>query len=400
MGKRKGGYSSRHNSVGLFGNAARAAGAIYNMYRSKKRKVVGKALGQTASGRMRKSVRARTLVRRKKHIKDTVEAVHGEIKRKFHKLVVYKHINNKSLTRDGWNLVQTYNVPLSTVKSAEGTQNPAWLMAFASADMIINSTGAPDLRYQMSNSLFDTNPAQSSIGGTLFGSQIAPADDRIKLMRVKVTFEFSNQSSGPAMVDVYWLKQKVNGNVDPVTAWGNVYTSRAFGKGVPSFPTSTAVGTAGQNRSIIPGTRPELLPEFRKMFRILKHNVYELAPNANVNETVYMHHNKLLDKKYITDIEGSGNNYLGGTTVHLMLIQRGAVGVDTLTGANKPGNTACILESQLAGVITAEYECKAVKQNRFKAEHVNPIQFYTGSGLTNEKIINVVDTLASEILNN
>lgn len=401
--KRKRGLSV---SGGFLSNALRGAGAAYNLYRSSHKKAKkSHASGAGSSTRSGKGGRghsghSKTMTKHRSKSLHTVEAVHGEIKRNFKKLIVGRRVSSKQLRRDGWMLLQTYNVPLTTMVSAEGTQNPSYVQSFASLDQIVTSSGTPDLRYQMASSLFDSNPTQSTIGGTLFTSIVAPADDRIILNRIKLTFEFSNQTSAPTLFDVYIVKQKVNGSVDPVTEWQNVLTSRNFGKAITNFPNTATAQPGGYNRNIIVGTRPDNLPGWRKMFKILCHKEYELAPNANVNETYFLHYGKLLDKKYIVDTLAGGDKYLGGTTVHLMCIQRGAIGVDISTGVNKPASTACILPTQIAAITAAEYECRVVKQSRVKAEYVNPMQFYSGSALANEKIINVVDATAALLVNN
>jgi hypothetical protein len=397
----------RHHKVrssvsgGFVHNAGRAISAAYRLYKatsSAKGRVQGVRQSQNKRPRSKSLIEATYKHRKSSHV---VEAIHGEIKRKFHKVVVCNAISKKCLRKDGWMLMQTYNVPLATLQSSEGTQQPSWVMSFATTEQLINNVAAPDLRSEMKNCIFDSNPAQSVIGGTLYTSVTAPDDDRIKLNRVKVTFEFSNQTTGPCLFDVYLVKSKQHAAqaYDPFAEWQKCLDSRAFGKGSPAFATSATAGGEGRIRTILPGVRPDNVPSWRKMFKILKHSEYELAANANVNETYFLHYGKIIERRYIKACYDQGLQNIAGLTCHLMVIQRGAIGVDVGRGTNKSANTACILGTQVAAICAVEYECQAVKQNRIKSEYVNPIQFYSNNVVADEKIINVVDTQASLVVN-
>lgn len=314
---------------------------------------------------------------KKKNARPQVEAVHGEVKRHRCSILVGKKKSIKNPGKGKWRITDQSS---GTASSLEGQQAVGYLGFIGTKSQILDSSGSGyNQANQAYTSLFDTNPFQTNTGGVLYGNTVAPLDDRIVLQSVVYNLEMANFTTGsPLIIDLYWLKCMKNTSDDPQTIWQNVLISQALGK-------AGAVQGAASGYPLISqvGTRPEEAPAFRKIWKTLKKETYELASGANVQLLYTMKFNKMIDKKTIVE---QPTPFIAGFTVTPWVIIRGCIGKDV------DGAGVTIAPVELGYVISREYQCFVPSANRLQTQFMSANLYTGGSGVN---VVNVIDDIAN-----
>lgn len=320
-----------------------------------------------------------------------IEPVHGEIKRQYTKLIV-GHEASSRIKKGSWKIIQQYNVPLNVSLSTEGYQGVNWIQSIATTQQLITNNAAADPRYQLTDCLFGANPYQKNTGGALYSSGVTPTDDRIVLNKIKYNLEFTNGTTGATEFDVYILLCKKNQNNGPADCWQQALNNKNLGKGVANQgPGAVVPGVATVG---FLGERPETCQAFNKLWKVMDHKRYDLAPNATVVSQYIMHYKKQLDLQYVKQVSDSGNLYLANVSIAVLTIQRGQIVVDYGTGGFPAVHTPAIAPTQIAMLSSVEYQCYVGSAQRIQTEYVEPPVFISGN-TDNLKQVSVVDTIIS-----
>lgn len=290
-----------------------------------------------------------------------VEGVHGEIKRHVSTILVGKKKPIKNPSKGCWRVTDQGQDIAAIVEGKQFVGTIAFINTF---NQMTTSSGAgynPATNAYVS--LFDANPNQSNIGGGLYSQVSLPNDDRIVIRSVQYNLEFANFTAvSPVVIDLYWLLCKKNTNDFPETCWQNVLTSQAMGRSAAVQATNAAAYTAGYASSSMIGMRPEDAPAFKKIWKTLKKETYELAPGANVQLTYDFVYNKMIDKKFIQE---QATNYIAGLTLTPFAIFRGCV-VKDING------TATVSPCEVGFIYSREYACFVPSANRLQTEFIVP----------------------------
>jgi len=317
-------------------------------------------------------------------ITNKVESVHGTIRRHSYSVDIFPKNAHAKKSLGFWRLKDQTG---GLINSGEGVQGVNVINFMGTPNQMVTSSGTGyNPQFQAVNSLFDANPFQTNTGGTMYGSVVAPLDDRITLDYYKLHLRIANLTTGSSVVaKVYLLKYKVNSSLSPDTIWYHCDQNMALGKAAATLPViATPQPTGGWPNISYIDEVPESNKEFLKQVKILRKDTYELAPGANVENSYTLHYNKMIDKGTIVD---APSTYLGGWTTCIMILQYGVVG-KTSTG---PSVSLC--PTELGVLWTRSTQCHVTEANRLKTEFVNS-RIITND-TTNPSTINVVDNIAA-----
>lgn len=377
-------------SRGTIRNAIAAASALASLSSRKagKQPKITSKFGKVKS--KGKKGHSRTMTRTKRKRRETVEAIHGELMARYERIQLYKgKKRHTKLSKGCWKLDSQY--------AYLGTCNEGFQTVFefplCTADHMVTTTGVGQTSTNYSTSyvsLFDANPYQSTTGGALYGSVVTPNDDRIKIKNLKTVFEFTNFTTGiPIEMDIYILQCQTNTNIGPTTAWQNALISQALGKAAAVQSNTALAYTAGYGSPNFVNLRPDMLPEFRKYWKIIRKKRVLMASGSNFKLTeVFDYGGKNIDKKYVVDAKAGGNNYIRGLSHAVFGVYRGGVVKDVT--ANLPTVGAV----EIGCIYSSQFTCTVGSPNRLQTEFVVPM-FVSGNTLANQKVANVVDTVAA-----
>lgn len=325
---------------------------------------------------------------KKKHQKcETTEAVHGEVVRRWDKIKLYTGPTRKHSAFKGcWKNDDIYEYFATNSTGTQGVQ----VFSFNTPRQCTVSDGVGyDPKTQAVKSPFDTNPFQTNTGGVYYPSTIAPTDDRVKIRKMKVKFQFANFTAPlPMELDIYVLGCKKNCPNDPLTEWNNNLSSQALGQVAAAEPVGAGAGTIGYPQANFPDERPDFLPAWKKYFKILKKKRFTLATNANAVQTFdFDYGGKILDKKYLDELRSDGMQGAAGVSIFVMFIWRMGLIID-----KSSGNHANIGSGELAWVVNKEIVFEQCNANRLQAEMMFANIKYN-TALANEVDMNVIDVV-------
>lgn len=330
--------------------------------------------------------------------------VHGVFERLDYTLSLGKHTARQVKGTGRWKYNdQFYGV----IASSEGKQGYGWIgrTCFA-ADMFRSIAGVPSEqssgRFGTQNPLFNQNPWQkitgpsASVVGVSAGDTFA--NDFINLHSVDLHYSFSNFANTACILDIWVLRYKTNTFRSPQDIWSEALKAENAG----STPASNAGATLGVYYSAgmgyptpdIVGQNPFSCSAFKKTFKLLKHQTFDMAADTNIEMHLRINYNKYLSKEYMIALQGTAgdeNNMNYKSTVVLMYRVRGQVVCDSsITGSKNPsiGNT------EVGYTCNRVYTCSSAPGGRYKIQSAMPWLIGTNS-LSTETIVNVVDAAAT-----
>jgi len=216
-------------------------------------------------------------------------------------------------------------------------------------------------------SLLGLNPYQTNTGGDFNNSTVAPRNDALFLSNIHFAIDMTNSSSAGAIVDLYFVTPKENGNLVPSQVWTNELVENRLGNSIVSYPeANTTISTFGYPDINFPGLKPH--EAFKKWFKILKVHSLTLAGGAsevcsvNVNTNYMIDMTKLIQAQNFTNADTTlaafTNNFIKGCTIHVMAVWRGqAVPVDNTS------DYAGYAPIEMSFVMKKQYTLKMVAGN-------------------------------------
>nr|WAE42595.1 MAG: capsid protein [Cressdnaviricota sp.] len=327
-----------------------------------------------------------TPTRRKLFVKstNTVEAIHGEITRRWFNVICGPR--GIKVSKGVWKL---NSIEQQSIVSSSGQQGVNYLSILTKAQLVTSSGAGYNSGNQAYICCFDGNPYQVNTGsfaGDGPASTSPPLDDRIRIVDVKKKITWYNGNTiSPVTIEVYVVMNKQHLSNDPVTEWNAVLSSQALGKPATTQETIGAVAVGGYPSCNQLGQRPDLLPAWRKNFQIKRKDSFDLAPGANlVTHYSFKFGGKTVDRKYCVD----ANTFVGNVTHHIMYIVKGGVGRDTTAGINT--NQWSTTPVDVGIVFETEYVCCQPETNRLQYTGMFA-NIVTGDGITAFKGTNAVD---------
>lgn len=234
--------------------------------------------------------------------------------------------------------------------SSAGVQNISVIGVYGTTNQwMYSQTPALDPLFDESEAAwFQLNPNAKTTGSAILGA-ISPANDQFFLKTVDVAMEITNLSNVAAEATILWVKAKENmefntgDRLDFTTQWNNILIAeRQTGDNVQEQATggvagAAVAGTFGNATSNVVGEYPSSLKGWRRLWKVLGTERFDLAPGASHRINTTLHYNYLgkMDEiiglnKYYTNSTGSwtsGNTtvpVLKNGTVYAVMIYHGA----------------------------------------------------------------------------
>lgn len=327
---------------------------------------------------------------------NTTEAIHDEIVRRYHTLYIGPKGKVSNRTKKGcWKIDDQGDFVVTADEGQQGTSNPSVVICNGTVSQYINDSGliyGPN--QQAAVGWINCNPYQKNSGGGLYAAGTKPEDDRICVDVIEQKFEIGNFGTTSAHVEMYVVLPKTTTSLDPITYWDECLESEALGYGPMVQQTNNANYAAGYGNRKFLDLRPDALPSWKKMWKIVHKENFDLAPGANVVDTIKMEFGgKIIERKYMQEQAGQ---FVKGVTPTIFFIARGVVVVDKQEYGSVSALPSRVTTSsvKIGGVYTRKCVFHAPPANRTQTEFVNP-RLMTGATLADQKFANVVDVIAS-----
>lgn len=233
-----------------------------------------------------------------------------------------------------WNYMQTNN---ATINSSAGLQGVTTFNACGTLSQFLTDTGASYNGAQAHKGYYNMDPNSSNTGSAVLGSTVSPLESTINILEYKNSFEFTNLSQTGCFVDLYCITPKTYTNNNPDISWAAGYTNEAFGLpvSVPDTAGFSTNGTAGTMIVTEVGTTPFDSPLFKKQFKVLKVNKYNLAGGATQNVNYVINVGKPVKRDLIQNQLTAGNVSKPNLTVYWMFVTRGQIVDDTSAAGSR-----------------------------------------------------------------
>lgn len=312
------------------------------------------------------------------------------------------HINlHKSVKHHSVGVVTYVRNRQYIIDCAAGQQKPQMVASFNTVTQWTQDVAYPVGQNAVRNNLFSLNPGQTNVGSNYFNAAVVqPLNDRFINTSVEWTAMFTNVTSTPTRVDLYFFVAKKNG---PSTQYpdgllGVGMQTDALGRvastmqasGVPAAP------TVGYGSAFEWPIKPTDVPLLRSFFKLLKVKSLLLAGGAVEEVKCHIKVNKLFKRDVIQQMSSS-NDFIPGTTVCVMAVVSGFPGIDVTAG--NPANTVASTLGRVAVVDSTKWRLSCVKDSgpgRFNSEQVDYNNLFVGAGIANLRQINAVDVAAAE----
>ncbi|AKV62286.1 putative capsid protein [Scythevirus monetis] len=227
----------------------------------------------------------------------------------------------KSLGR--WVYTQQNN---GRIVAGLGLQGAGVLLGHNTISQLVVDTAVPN-GTQFKDDVFAMNPYQANTGSGIFGSILAPSQDRIMCRSVRTKFMMANTSNAPCVVVLYWVLSKKAHQGNPFDRWTSFLSETALGQSTATQPnqsdSSTGPGTTGVPTFAVYGQEPTTVRSWRNTFKLLRRKEYHMSFGAVqcINYSVAV--NKMFDKTVATQHNTLTSTGYPGGTVWLCAVVRG-----------------------------------------------------------------------------
>lgn len=183
------------------------------------------------------------------------------------------------------------------------------------------------------NPVFSFDPNIKTSGGGVISADVSPENRYIHLKTIKLDFELVNLTNKIACCTLYWCMAKKTGLRTPSEEWQEGLKDLRLGQSASSQYNSVTgtLATAGYPFNYYIGQSPSHVPAFKKCFKVIKRQTFQLQSGATLKDYVKIYMNKTVSKTYIdslwTNVDGSAvadsyPNMVAGYTIVPMLVAR------------------------------------------------------------------------------
>lgn len=261
----------------------------------------------------------------------------------------------KSLGR--WVYTQQNN---GRIVAGLGLQGAGVLLGHNTISQLVVDTAVPN-GTQFKDDVFAMNPYQANTGSGIFGSILAPSQDRIMCRSVRTKFMMANTSNAPCVVVLYWVLSKKAHQGNPFDRWTSFLSETALGQSTATQPnqsdSSTGPGTTGVPTFAVYGQEPTTVRSWRNTFKLLRRKEYHMSFGAVqcINYSVAV--NKMFDKTVANQHNTLTSTGYPGGTVWLCAVVRGTpVDISVVsTGADTPSVSTSNNEITWTGSVEYTY---------------------------------------------
>lgn len=278
-----------------------------------------------------------------------------------------------------------------------GTQGPINLFALGTVSQWSTNSGASYGAFQAYQNWFDFNPYAKITGSGLISAGLVN-QDRLLAANVTVDQWFTNLSSTPVCIDLFWCRSKTDNAKDPVTNWSDGLVQQGLSQPILTRITAgtagSASGTIGYADASLPYTYPRT-PLFKKFWKVVRHNRIQLAGAADHHLKSVVELNHLGKKEYILELLDKSVVFPKGCVVQIMVVN----GVPIHEAASgDAADTITFSSSRVATITRCNLRFKTIKQNAQRVAFEDDVaRMHINASIADQKITNVVDTVSSVV---
>lgn len=335
---------------------------------------------------------------------DAIEAAHSSATSSIHRYQVKKPGKPKLDYSTRYRYDELTGITATSSAGLQGVTELAYSGSCSQAWITTGSAaGAATSSFQGGIALSQLNPQQKVPGSAFWSAVTQPCTEKFYLKSLTWTVDFTNLTSCGVGVDLFFCTPKCDMPVGPLTDWQTASDQEAFTKANLNTTIGSNAMRTGTAVSTFPGTKPTHYPEWRKRWRVLHAQHYDMGPGASEQATFIGSHNVTFDLSRALAVNNAtgvapafvfttGN--LRNQTVVLLAVIKGAVTYDNTATT---GLAPTFAQGMVGFVINKRYLIHPflAQSQKYNVAAVAS-QVAVGHGSTSLKQINADDVLASE----
>lgn len=290
-----------------------------------------------------------------------------------------------------------YQQQYGSLANVEGQQAGALVTAHWTSDQFVLNSGVGANVIQFATCIFDMNPYQAITNVTQYAlAPAAPLDDQVHCKSVISDLQITNLSTLATQIVLYWFVNKVHTANNVFPEWQACLTSEALGQTAVAPPASfVAPAVLGYPDQSCYGTTPMSCHAFRKQFRVIKKVEFMLDGAATEKIKYRIGLNKSFSRRAMQEANGSSQHFYNGASVQLLMIMR-PTPVMVTEGTAPPVDVGVTIGNAKVGyTINSKYTFTTIPGIRTSVNRA--LQSFVHDAVGTEKIINVVDTVATNV---
>lgn len=307
----------------------------------------------------------------------------------FMKLSMWLHRKQKLFKALGtWN----YSHQLSGfVVNTEGQQGMANLVGHITIPQLAAGFLAPNL-IQWTDSAFSMNPFQKASGGNVITAGTVPTEDVIHFKKIFNEAQITNFSNIGTTITICWYLALQTQQESPIDVWTRCLSDRRLGQLAATQNTVALPAIVGAPLKEFYGQTPEMLSNFRKLWKCLKKTTFPLAAGSTKKIIYEINVNKSINETVVNEVNLNGNNFLKGYTIVPVIVSRPEPVVLAQADGTDIGVTIGVCK--VGWTLHSHYAMTALTQ-RVSYDRIWPNLAHDTIAGANEKFMDIVDAVAA-----
>lgn len=307
----------------------------------------------------------------------------------FMKLSIWLHRKQKLFKALGtWN----YDHQLAgSMMNVEGQQAVANMVGHITIPQLAAGFLAPNL-IQWTDSAFSMNPFQKVTGGNVITAGTIPSEDVIHFKKIFSEAQVTNFSNIGTTITIFWYLALQTQQESPIDVWTRSLSDRKLGQLNATQNTVTLPAIVGAPVKEFYGQTPEMLSNFRKLWKCLKKTTFPLAAGSTKKIIYEINVNKSINETVVNEVNNNGNNFLKGYTIVPVIISRPEPVVLAQADGTDIGVT--IGTCKVGWTLHSHYAMTALTQ-RVSYDRIWPNLAHDTIAGANEKFMDIVDAVAA-----